>query len=29
MQILLGYFAEAVSEGAGSVKPADAPKKKD
>lgn len=29
MQILLGYFAEAVSEGAGSMKPADAPKKKD
>ena len=29
LQILLGYFAEAVSEGAGSVKPADAPKKKD
>jgi small subunit ribosomal protein S2 len=28
MQILLGYFAEAVSEGAGSVKPADAPEEK-
>ena len=28
MQILLGYFAEAVSEGAGSVKQADTPKGK-
>ena len=28
MQILLGYFAEAVSEGAGSVKQADTPKDK-